>query len=99
MFLSKCENQMATEIQPSPDLQTSFALYDRQVTINNIQLGCLLGMVLMPAGVVLDYFVYYNEVFPFLKLRLACAALIGVFWLVVRSSAGRDHYRALGVIL
>jgi signal transduction histidine kinase len=90
---------MRTETQPSSDLQKSFELYDRQVTINNIQLGCLIGMLLMPAGVILDWFVYRESIFPFLKLRLACSALIGVFWLVVRSPAGRDRYRALGVIL
>src|SRR5690349_7539823 len=89
---------MATE-QPSADLQSSFESYDRKVTINNIQLGCLIGGVLMPAGVVLDYFVYNEHVRYFLGLRLACSFLIGLFWLIVRSPSGREHYKTLGVVL
>jgi two-component system sensor histidine kinase PhcS len=85
--------------QPSADLQSSFESYDRKVTINNIQLGCLIGGVLMPAGVVLDWFVYNKDVFYFLNLRLACSFLIGVFWLIVRSPSGRKHYKTLGVVL
>jgi signal transduction histidine kinase len=83
----------------NPELQKSFEVYDRQVTINNIQLGCLLGMVLMPAGVILDWFVYPKHLPIFLNLRVSCSILIGIFWLVVRSPAGRNHHRLLGVVL
>ena len=84
------------------DLQTSFAHYDQQITINNIQLGCLLGMLLMPAGVILDFFTYNDRpevIWEFFELRLWCSALIGVFWLFVRSEVGRAKYRVLGIIL
>jgi len=90
---------MSTETPASSDLQKSFEVYDRQVTINNIQLGCLIGMILMPAGVILDRFVYPESLLQFLNLRVLCSILIGAFWLVVRSKAGRDHYRVLGVVL
>src|SRR5215204_1630867 len=55
------------------ELNQSFAKYDQQVTINNIQLGCLLGMILMPAGVVLDFFTYPKQldvIGEFFLLRL-----------------------------
>src|SRR5262245_44968995 len=90
---------MANYAHQNSDLQKSFELYDQEVTINNIQLGCLIGMVLMPAGVILDKFVYPQSFFLFLNLRVLCSALIGIFWLVVRSPAGRNHYRSLGVVL
>jgi len=96
---------MASDLQNSSDLEKSFRSYDQEVTINNIQLGCLLGMILMPAGVILDYFVYGpsspqgNQVPFFLNLRLACSALIGLFWIYVRTPSGREHYRELGVLL
>jgi signal transduction histidine kinase len=90
---------MASDTHPASDLQSSFQLYDRQVTINNIQLGCLLGMVLMPAGLILDHFVYAKQIWIFYNLRLFCSALIGVFWLFVRTPAGPGHHRALGVLL
>lgn len=85
--------------QPSTDLQSSFEAYDRKVTINNIQLGCLIGGVLMPAGFVLDWFVYNPDVYYFLKLRFACSFLIGVFWVIVRSPSGRNHHKIFGVVL
>jgi signal transduction histidine kinase len=91
----------ASELQKR-ELQKSFNAYDQQVTINNIQLGCLLGMILMPAGVVLDYFVYHNKIeiiWDFLKLRILCSVLIGVFWRFVRTELGRSHYRLLGIVL
>jgi signal transduction histidine kinase len=96
---------MANDVPTSSDLEKSFRSYDQDVTINNIQLGCLLGMILMPAGVVLDYFVYGpnyqagNQVPFFLNLRLACSVLIGLFWMYVRSQRGRERYRLLGVLL
>lgn len=89
----------APNVQHSLDLQKSFSLYDQQVTINNIQLGCLLGMILMPAGVVLDWFMYREQVLDFFLLRLLCSGLIGVFWAFVRSPLGRANYRTLGVVL
>src|SRR5687768_11364072 len=89
----------SSDLQKREDLQKSFALYDQQVTINNIQLGCLLGMLLMPAGVVLDYFVYPKKLLPFFKLRVWCSFLIGAFWLVVRTQVGRQHYRLFGIVL
>lgn len=90
---------MRTDPPNQGDLLQSFALYDQQVTINNIQLGCLLGMILMPAGVILDFFVYPDQVASFVQLRLLCSLLIGIFWFVVRTPAGRKHHRFLGVIL
>jgi signal transduction histidine kinase len=88
-----------SDLEKREDLQKSFEAYDQEVTINNIQLGCLLGMLLMPAGVVLDYFVYRNKVGAFFELRILSSVLIGVFWLIVRTEFGRRHYRLLGIVL
>lgn len=90
---------MVTDQPITGDLRESFAKYDQRVTINNIQLGCLLGMVLMPAGVILDFFVYREQVLTFLELRILCSILIGLFWLFVRTPAGRGNYRFLGILL
>ena len=90
---------MPDHLQSSSELQRSFGLYDQEITIKNIQLGCLLGMLLMPAGFILDFFVEPDYVGRFFILRLLCSALIGVFWIFVRSETGRRHYRLLGVVL
>ena len=63
---------MSEAFHNSEEIQKAFAEYDRKVTLNNVIVGCLLGIVLMPLGTVLDYFVYRPEVFYFLKLRLLC---------------------------
>ena len=33
----------------TPEIVAAFTQYDRDVTINNIRVGCMLGIVLMPA--------------------------------------------------
>ncbi len=81
------------------EIRQAYADHDREVTVSNIQVGCLVGMILMPAGFTLDWFVYPQHFWKFLGLRLICSLLIGVFWLVVRSSWGRRRHRALGVTL
>ena len=83
----------------TPEIVAAFAEYDRDVTINNIRVGCMLGIVLMPAGVLLDSFVYHDEAAYFLKLRLLCSALIAIFWFIVSSPFGRRHHREFGVTL
>ena len=86
-------------VDKSQEIARAYAENDRKVTVNNIQIGCIVGMVLMPAGVTLDWFVYKEWVWKFLGLRLLCSLLIGLFWLVVVSPWGRRHHRALGVTL
>jgi signal transduction histidine kinase len=83
----------------SPEIARAFHEYDRQVKISNIKIGCIIGAVLMPAGIGLDYAVYPALVPSFLKVRLLCSVLIGLFWLIVASPVGQRHYRTLGVTL
>jgi len=90
---------MPDKLQAAPELRESFEAHHREATIKNIELGCFLGMILMPAGVALDYFVYRDHLGKFFLLRILCSGLIGVFWLVVRSPFGPKHYRELGLLL
>ncbi|HYG24847.1 MAG TPA: ATP-binding protein [Verrucomicrobiae bacterium] len=83
----------------SAEIRRAFAEYDRQVIIQNVKVGCALGFILMPAGTLLDFFVYRTELPQFLVLRLACSLLIAVFWMVVLSPFGHRHPRMLGVLL
>jgi signal transduction histidine kinase len=81
------------------EMRQAFANYDRQVIIANVKVGCLIGVLFMPFGTILDYFVYRAEVAYFLKLRLLCSLLIAIFWGVVVSPFGHKHPRFLGVLL
>jgi two-component system sensor histidine kinase PhcS len=80
-------------------LRSAFDKYDREVILNNIKVGCLIGVLFMPLGTVLDWFVYPEDLGYFLKLRLLCSLLIGVFWFVVASPLGQRHPRPLGILL
>ena len=76
---------MSETLVKSGEIQQAFKEYDRQVILNNIYIGCLIGVVLMPLGTLLDYFIYHDQAVFFLKLRLLCSLLIGLFWLVVKT--------------
>ena len=81
------------------EVHQAFAEYDRDVTINNFKVACVIGAILMPAGVSLDWYVYHNKWLPFLQLRLLCSVLIAVFLAVLLTTFGRRNYRYLGVTL
>ena len=90
---------MAETLPNSGEIQKAFAEYDRQVILNNVIIGCVIGVVFMPMGTLLDYYVYQPEVFYFLKLRLLCSVLIAGFGAVVITPFGRRHPRGFGVLL
>ncbi len=90
---------MSAPLTSSSEIQKAFVEYDRQVIFENVIVGCLIGIVLMPLGTLLDYKVYNDQWGFFLKLRVLCSLLIGLFWLVVMTPFGRKHPRKLGVLL
>ena len=53
----------------------------------------------MPAGFILDRFVYPEQAVYFLELRLLCSALIAIFLATLLTQFGRQHYRFFGIIL
>src|SRR5258708_40302148 len=79
-------------------LRQAFAEYDREVAIQNYKVGCILGIIFMPAGMSLDIFVYPDETLYFLKLRIICSLLLGGIWLLLRTPLGIRYYRSLGLI-
>src|SRR5207248_8075318 len=80
-------------------IQQAYVDYDRQQAIYNFKVACALGIVLMPAGFVLDSFVYERQARHFLALRLCCSLLIGIFFAVLLTPLGRRYYRFQGVTL
>lgn len=90
---------MPEAITQSREIREAFVEYDRQVILNNVIVGCMIGIVLMPLGTLLDHYVYPKDVVYFLRLRLLCSLLIAAFWMVVITPFGRRHPRALGVLL
>lgn len=83
---------------PSPELLAAFEDYERERTIFTNRIGCILGIIFMPGGMFLDWYVYEEDVWEFLTLRLACSALLFVVWRAHATAFGGRHYRALGLI-
>src|SRR5688572_3748702 len=90
---------MPDKASTNTEVLRAFAVYDRQETINNFKVACILGMLLMPAGFVLDSFVYKDQSIYFLKLRLVSSVLIGAFLAILLTDLGKKYYRLLGVTL
>ncbi len=79
--------------------QDAFLENERIVRIQNYRVACMLALIFMPAGSVLDYFVYPDQAGYFLKLRLLCSGLLFFIWWFVKTPMGSRRYRILGLIL
>ena len=65
-----------------PEFQAAFLAEDQRERLRVGKLGCILVITLMPAGVLLDWFVYREKAVLFLGLRLLCSLLTaGLLWL------------------
>jgi signal transduction histidine kinase len=81
------------------DLRRAFEGYEAQQRIINTKVGCWLVVFLMPAGFVLDYWVYPDRLFSFLGLRLLSSALAAMIWAFLLTDLGRRSGRWLGIIV
>ncbi|MCL4179808.1 MAG: response regulator [Verrucomicrobia bacterium] len=84
---------------PREEVLAAYHDYDREVSLNNIKVACVLGMILMPAGFILDLFVYPDRWESFLALRICSSFLIGIFLALLLTPFGRAYYRSLGIVL
>ena len=80
-----------------PEFQAAYQAHDRQQRINTGKVASALVVILMPAGVLLDFFVYPQELAYFLNVRLFCAALAGVLLYLHLTPFGQRHWRWLGL--
>ena len=88
----------ALPVAGDSELRPAFQRSERDVIIRNNRVACILGVVFMPLGTTLDFFVYPNEVEPFFWYRVLCAALLGVVWFIFGTEVGRRFYRSLGLL-
>lgn len=82
---------------PESDLKRTFLEYNRESRIANSRVGCMLAVTLMPAGSLLEYFVYPQHLGFFFKLRILCSLLALIVWLLLGMEIGRRYYRILGM--
>src|SRR5687768_5103238 len=83
--------------QHEEEFEQAFISRERQDRIRSGKVACALVMFLMPAGVILDLWVYPERVREFFQLRLICSVVAAGWWTLHQSSFGLRHYRLLGV--
>jgi signal transduction histidine kinase len=80
------------------DVKTAFAEYDKKVRISNSRLGAIWAMILMPAGITLDYLVYPDQVWEFFILRVLCSVCVWGVRALFNTEFGNRNYRFLGML-
>jgi signal transduction histidine kinase len=83
------------ELNPE-EIRRAFHDYERLVRVRNYKVGCVLALIFMPAGAVLDYFVYREQVTEFFLLRLLCSVLLAAIWCLLHFRPEHPAYRGLG---
>ena len=79
------------------EFQEAFVANERRERIRSGKVACALVVFLMPAGIILDRYVYPERWADFLLLRLLCSGLAAGLWALHNTSFGSRHYRFLGI--
>lgn len=84
-----------------PDRQVieAYRAYEERERISNTKVGCALVVSLMPAGSLLDFFVYRDELWPFFIIRLLCSACAGLIWFFLFTDLARKSGKWLGIVV
>ncbi|MBD5781340.1 response regulator [Pelagicoccus sp. NFK12] len=91
-------SEAAQSFGSEDELRDRFVAYNKSFRIANSRVGCLLVVLLMPFGALLDYFVYPEELGFFFQLRVLCSAIVFGIWWALGQSFGKRHYRFLGIL-
>lgn len=93
-----------TDIQERRELKEAFQAHERRERLNNTKVGCVLVITLMPAGSLLDLFVYGNMmggayVTLFFKARILCSLVATLILGLLFTDWGKKAAPWLGVIV
>ena len=80
-----------------PELSAAYLEDDRRQRVLHSKIGCVLALVLMPAGIMLDWFVYPEHLWALLGARLLCDVGVLVVVVLLFTSFGARHIRVLGI--
>ena len=83
----------------SEEINTAFFAHEKGVKIQNYRVACILALIFMPAGAILELLVYPEHVGYFFVLRLFCSAALLFIWWFVTTNVGSNCFRALGLAL
>jgi signal transduction histidine kinase len=83
----------------SGEILQAYRAYEERERIGNTRVGCALVVSLMPAGTLLDFFVYRDALWPFFIVRLACSVCAAIIWFSLFTELGRKSGKVLGVVV
>ena len=81
------------------EFRAAYQEHEREITLRKTRLGCFLGIVMVPLFGGLDHYIYPQQAFSFLLLRLLCSALMAGLYPILATRFGRKHYHFQGVVL
>src|SRR3954463_5374251 len=81
------------------EISKAYKDYEEKQRITNTKVGCFLVVTLMPAGRLLDHFVYPDLIGTFFTLRLLCSVCAAAIWIFLLTKAGSKGGRFLGIIV
>ena len=90
---------MKNKGQIQAEVLQTYAEYERQITARHLEIGCYLVMVLMPAGVFLDHFVYPIQAGFFFQLRLCAAFLALGLWGLLRTEFSKRFHWLCSLVI
>jgi two-component system sensor histidine kinase PhcS len=81
----------------SPEFRAALLASERAERIRTGKVASMLVVFLMPAGVMLDFFFYPDELGDFLLVRLLCAVLAAGLWYLHTTPWAERNYKLLGL--
>jgi signal transduction histidine kinase len=81
------------------EMLSSFRINEAKQRLSNTRIGCILVVLLMPAGSALDFFVYPDAVRSFFYIRLLCSAIAAIILVFLFSESGQKMSQPLGVVV
>jgi signal transduction histidine kinase len=85
-------------VKLTPEMKRAQIEYELPLITQNYRIACILGIVFMPFGGVLDYFIYPEFMEFFFWLRIECSVLLTIIWWVLGQPFGKKYFRPLGLI-
>ena len=81
---------------PDPESDPAYRSLIEDIRVRHARVGCILALVLVPAGVSLDWFVYPDLVWPIFKVRLLCDLCLIPWLLLLYTPFGKRYSRVMG---
>ncbi len=85
-------------VQLTPEMKRAQIEYELPLITQNYRIACILGIVFMPFGGLLDYFIYPEYMEFFFWLRIECSVLLTMIWWILGQPFGKKYFRPLGLI-